>query len=314
MKKFIKQVVIFSSLLLIIFGGAFLVSRTLVSRKMDYSLPKNIDKIIIGHSHPEVSYNDSLISNFKNCASSGCAYFYNYYLLKELVEHNPQVQTVFVEFTNNQLDTIMSEWTWGDNYLPFKMQELEQSIDANGKKLLFAKNPGGALKGYINAIRQNMLVLVKRNYSYQHNRFGFNYLVRDKLNEDFKKQKLDTLDKNKAAEISETNLQYLDKIVKYCNEKKLQLFFVRSPLHGKYIPKPTDEIYHNILTSRYKNIELLDFKNFALKDEEFADLEHLNHKGAKRFSNWFNELLEKGLLQANNKKEFVEQHMLTNNI
>jgi hypothetical protein len=56
-------------------------------------------------------------------------------------------------------------------------------------------------------------------------------------------------------------------------------------------------------------LEYLDFLKFPLKNAQFADPEHLNHKGAKVFSQWFNQLLKKGLLEKNNKQDFINEEI-----
>jgi len=63
------------------------------------------------------------------------------------------------------------------------------------------------------------------------------------------------------------------------------------------------------MEQKFKDVDFLDFNNFPLNNEEFGDFEHLNYKGAKRFSLWFNELLEKGLLSMENKSEFIISEM-----
>ena len=55
--------------------------------------------------------------------------------------------------------------------------------------------------------------------------------------------------------------------------------------------------------------EFLDFKEYPLTNSEFADLVHLNYNGAKIFSIWFNELLEKGILTKENKQQIIDTGM-----
>lgn len=55
----------------------------------------------------------------------------------------------------------------------------------------------------------------------------------------------------------------------------------------------------------FPSIEYLDFSKFPLDNSEFGDLEHLNYKGAKVFSNWFAQLLNKGILEKSNKQELI---------
>ena len=53
------------------------------------------------------------------------------------------------------------------------------------------------------------------------------------------------------------------------------------------------------MIKNYSNIKFYDFKDMELPDSCFGDLDHLNYKGAKVFS----EYLEKEILHKNNYKK-----------
>ena len=65
--------------------------------------------------------------------------------------------------------------------------------------------------------------------------------------------------------------------------------------------------YWNRITDRFEQIEFLDFSKFPLADHEFADLEHLNYKGAKVFSIWFQHMLAQGLLTRADKQAHIDR-------
>jgi hypothetical protein len=52
----------------------------------------------------------------------------------------------------------------------------------------------------------------------------------------------------------------------------------------------------------------LDFADFPILNSEFGDLEHLNYRGAAKFSIWFNKLIESGLLQEPNKQLLINKN------
>jgi hypothetical protein len=64
--------------------------------------------------------------------------------------------------------------------------------------------------------------------------------------------------------------------------------------------------YKSILRNRFSGIPFLDFSSFPLLNSEFGDLEHLNFKGAKKFSLWFNEIMQVGLLSKGDKQAFID--------
>ena len=50
-------------------------------------------------------------------------------------------------------------------------------------------------------------------------------------------------------------------------------------------------IMDSIRKKEFASIPFLDFNKFELNKEDYADLEHLNFKGANKFSKWFDNLL-----------------------
>ena len=54
---------------------------------------------------------------------------------------------------------------------------------------------------------------------------------------------------------------------------------------------------------------MLDFQNFPLEDNEFWDPIHLNYKGAKKFSLFFDSSLKRGLLDAPNPQSMIDEEI-----
>ena len=77
MKKFISKTIIFL-VLGIVPALLFLLSAVyMIKEKSNFKISDKIDKIVIGHSHSECAFNDTIIPNFANFSSSGESYFYN---------------------------------------------------------------------------------------------------------------------------------------------------------------------------------------------------------------------------------------------
>ena len=84
------------------------------------------------------------------------------------------------------------------------------------------------------------------------------------------------------------NLIYLKKIVLMCKEKNLNLFLIRSPMYKNSYYLNNENLLQIIKKNQFEDIDFLDFKDFPLSNNEYRDLNHLNYKGAKKFSLWFN--------------------------
>lgn len=293
-------------------ASAILIVNKVVDRGDYYRIDKNITSVILGHSHAESAFNDSLIDHFKNFAQSGESYFYTYYKLKKILGNNQQVKTVFVEFTNNQVNKEMDGWIWNDENVLFRYPKYAATLDCNGLLVLFLHNPGPVLSSLSPALKNNFQFLFKKNTDYYQDASWGRYLYLERFKTD---SLVNAVGKSNGAvkrhyvEPSAANLGYLQKIVQLCKEKNVAIYFVRSPLHPGYTGVENEDEYQNILTNQFAGIDLLDFKDFPLPNADFADLEHLNYKGAKIFSLFFNDLLNEGLLNKPGKQEMIDKEM-----
>lgn len=312
MKNFLYNISIFFALLvglfLIFILGSYFTSNAIIHKTV-YKVNSSIDKIVIGHSHPECAYNDTIIASCKNMASSGTSYFYNYYTLKPLISNNKGIKSIFIEFTNNQVDSIMTDWIWGDKYLPFKYQLYGPFIDSDGLSLLLDKNPVGLISGIKKSLRQNITLIATSNYAYVANRGSYRYLVKNDVNAEIAKLSAKKVEVAAAMYTSEYNLNYLEKIIKFCEARKVKVYLIRSPIHKKHPMTSNERLFQKVLKTRFAHVDFLDFKDFPILNSEFGDLGHLNFLGARRFSTWFNGLINKGLLSQSDKQQFISDNM-----
>ena len=266
MKLFLRKIIVFIAsfyiaLLLIFFGSNYF-----ISSKADFKLQPNINKIIIGNSQPECAYNDSLIHNFKNLARSGETYFYNYQKLKALIKQNPQIDTVFIEFSNANIFNREDQKIWQTSYLNHFFQDYSFLINTNSNYLLLLKNPRGFQKALLTALKQNSYRIATSNYNYKDSIGGYRYLKRQKA-----LAILDTLNPQEPAlkklnnrQISQHDLVYLDKIISLCKTNNIIPILIRSPFHPYFRAGQYEEDFQKVLKTRFKTLPFLDFKNFPL--------------------------------------------------
>ena len=88
-------------------------SEIIIKNSANFKLKPQTKYLVLGHSHPECAFNDSLINNLKNLAQTGESYYYTYFKTIKVLEQNPSIEIVFVEFTNNQIYELMNNWIWG---------------------------------------------------------------------------------------------------------------------------------------------------------------------------------------------------------
>ena len=290
MKKFIKRLLLF---LTIIIGFVFIdvcLQKTLLFRDEDMKLAKNIHTLILGHSHTANSCNTKYIKNSINLASPGEAYIYTYFKAKKVIETNPQIKKVYVEFTNNQIDKHMDNWIWDDTHLQYNFISYGVLMDYDALSLLYKKNPSGFVTAFSKGLFNNLLKMIpskKRKIQYG-SMGGFKTNNQIFINTKVPKNKKMT---SSNYEISESNIYYLEQIVKYCKQRKIEVILVRSPMHKTYDVSFSEKEYNKILSKKFKDIKFIDNKDFPIPYNGFHDIEHLNSTGAKFYSQYFNKLV-----------------------
>ena len=103
MISFLKKIIRLASIVILLIVGLLFIENNYIERNANFKLEDKVKYVVFGHSHSECAFNDSLISSFKNLSEPGEAYFYTYQKLRNVILQNPEIETVFVEFTNNQV-------------------------------------------------------------------------------------------------------------------------------------------------------------------------------------------------------------------
>ena len=84
----------------------------------------------------------------------------------------------------------------------------------------------------------------------------------------------------------------MDKIVRYCAQKNIQLIFFRTPIHPKLFAILNEKQFQSLRQKKYASIPFIDAVHFPIPNEAFGDLDHLNYKGAKKFTIHFSTLMQ----------------------
>jgi hypothetical protein len=309
LKLFILQTLVLFILFLICIFGISLFSSNLIRRDAVIGIDKECESVIFGHSHSECAYNDSLIKNFKNLALSGDSYFYSFYRTKLVLSQNLNIKTVFIEFTNNQIAKSMDEWIFGKEGFERKtaFPEISSFLSNTDTYWLFSKSPIEFINSFALSLNIKLSRLYTGNYNFNNAIGGYNFLVRNKTDSLVANaQSENQIIENAAVETSVYNLKYLRLMIDFCKEKGTKVILVRSPVHKLWGSLKNEKQYQVIRQLNFRDCEFIDFADFPLKNSEFGDLSHLNYKGARKFSFWFNQLLENELLNKSNKQAYID--------
>lgn len=306
MRKFIYQTLLFLLLTITVVSSIYYYTLKINEKKVSFKIDSKYNQIILGHSHSECAFNDSIIPNIKNVSNSGESYFYTYPKLKKLVAQNKTIKTVFVEFSNNQISKELDSWIWCEKCISYRFPLYYFLLEKKDIEVLVDHNFDGVRKSFSILMRKNLKKIISKDYN-ELNEYGqflpLKIAKTDSLLQNISKNTIKVYDYHDGYSIE--NVEYLKKIVAFCKEKSITLYFIRSPQHPKYIEKQNEVLFQKYLKTNFNDIEFLDFNTFPLKNDEYGDLDHLNYKGAKKFSIWFSTLLENGLLDSNNKQEFI---------
>ncbi|BAO77473.1 hypothetical protein [Winogradskyella sp. PG-2] len=305
MKGFIKKIIAFLALAIIALVAIVLSSNYIVKSKSTFNIDKDITNLFIGHSHSVCSVNDSIFKNSINLSASGEAYFYNYQKLKLVLDANKQIETLFIEFANNQVDSVMDDWTWGyekmSYYLPFYSPFME-SDDFN---LLLDHNSTDLFASYSIATRKHLYRILSGDYDLVNDVGSFEPSMLSKVDELIAKKDFNpTLSKNLS--LSKTNLSYLRKMIDLCKANNIKVFLIRSPQHPLYADLKNESVYKDVLKTQFNDVELFDFDAMEFPNSHYLDLHHLNYNGANEFSTLFNNLLENNLLNSPRKQRIID--------
>lgn len=311
MKKFLIQISLFSFCLLSVFILIIILSNKIIDSKKIFNLPNKINYLVLGHSHPEGAFNDSLIANTKNLAQSGELYFYTYLKIQKILTDNKQIKTVFLEFTNNEIISDMEKWTKSDEQIVYRIPKYAPIMDVEDYNYIVPKNTMAFIKSLPIVFRNNVnTIIFKYDDFVASNDWGkYYYNKRQHLDFLLKVEKQKSI-KNDFSKFNDVNLFYLDKILNFCKTNDVKIYLIRSPFHKQEpVYMANENKFAEILKTKYINQTFLDFKDFPLLNDEYGDLDHLNYKGARKFSIFFNELLKNGLLEKTNKQQFINQEM-----
>jgi hypothetical protein len=202
---------------------------------------------------------------------------------------------VYIEFSSPNILIREDEKIWKNRFINNQLPTYFNFLEFNDHKLLAIKNTAGYTHSLFKSLKQNIKIITLNKYNYIDSLGGYLYLKRNKT-----ERILDTISLKsrhqkllKPIEISDYNLLYLDKIIILCHSNNVKPILIRSPYHEQFIGKAYEASFQIVKQNRYDTIGFLDFEDFSLEDDEFGDLQHLNLRGAHKYSNWFNQWLNK---------------------
>ncbi|MBN2663207.1 MAG: hypothetical protein JXR68_06120 [Bacteroidales bacterium] len=120
MRNFIVKLFVFISLFLIFLLGVIGVQKKAYNNDDFFKLPVSKNVLILGDSHAEYSFNDTIYKNAINLAQSADAFFYSYIKLVKFAENN-NIDTVILSVSYHNLIKEADNWCFNEEYMKCKI-------------------------------------------------------------------------------------------------------------------------------------------------------------------------------------------------
>lgn len=296
MKRFLINLILFFIILGSLVFGITKLSDFLINQRerQILTINKNITQLFSGDSNVECAINDSLIANSLNIAQSGEAYLYTYVKLRSILDYNPQIRTIFVGISYGDLlkDTEES-WLFNQGFVIEKIGAYNYLMNYPEKSTIIKNEPIAYFRGLMKSVFSNLKTF-RKSFSDSSGKIenfgGYRYLNRDKLQEELMNAKA-IEDKPYPEGLIQT--EYLYKISQLCQQKSANLVLLNTPKYNSYFLDVPADIKKTWLTVRHTlaRDSLMDFSAMSYPDSCYGDVTHLNHRGAKLFSQFLNKRL-----------------------
>ena len=140
MKKFIKQIILFILIYILILGINFSLNLYFIN-----TIPPmvNANTLIIGDSHPQTAINPKLLNNAENLSQSAEPYLITYFKLKKLLDTN-KINTVILGYSYHNLsafnDKKFIDSKWSKKMFQRNLQKILKRKDTLPKFIKERKN------------------------------------------------------------------------------------------------------------------------------------------------------------------------------
>jgi hypothetical protein len=293
MKKFIKNILLFSGLILSVYIILF-ISFYFIDNHLPCSLEYKNKTFIFGNSHTMSSVDPEVLEKhtgdqYISYAANGQSLFWATQGIEKKITQCKNSQFI-IEFTNNSLTT---DWWTYDNSRMLREKDKLYQVNLDEWSYLFNHNPLKSSK---------MLLTLPLPSGKIEGKFGKN--EKSRLEEDIM-QKGERIivqyrDMEAKDDMNEGYKNLAGLLQKY---PYIKFIIIRSPMHHTYFEMLSEinneSQYQELLfdLKKFPNCRIYDFGHLELNDSCFADMDHLNYKGSSSFSQILADTLLKGTVK-----------------
>lgn len=320
MNNFIKKSLYFSIpiLLFVLIFDLFLRNLNTIYIEKKNGLEQNLDSteiLVLGNSHATYGINPNLLSlKAYNLACVDQSLYFDKRLTLKYLDKLQNLKTVLISVDYHSLYFSKQEngardiWSYYANGIKYKNIDY---LKYNISPFIFGYKPKvsfsvlkGSLKEWVRNEEANLFFFpkkgVKKNSKLENGYVAYESIDESKFNEKeyFNKAKAFTRRVNQSTENTEI-IQDLSDFVKILKAKNITPILISIPCYNEFTKKLDTKIIERnnnqikSITKKY-NIEYWDYLNSDLfTKSDFYNPDHLNKKGAKKFSTILNKKLMK---------------------
>lgn len=298
MNRFIKLTFSFIGVLVVLIILFEWVTSYVILKNTDFTLPTGTKYLVLGHSQPEHAFNDSLIDGLKNLAEGGESYFYTYYKSKEIIKSNVELETVFIIFSNNTIETKRDAWTWDSYYMASRLDRFAPLIDFQGKMKLACNNYSCFFETMNFELKERWVKLKSGELEFNEKLGGYK-ITEKRIDIPFKEM---TMEDKRIQEINDFELSksmlsthalfYLNKLISLCHTEGKQVVLIRLPQQKDYNFWGNEKLFQEVKKNYFNELPFLDFSKLDMNEDDFIDASHLSYSGATRFSIYFDNFIK----------------------
>lgn len=280
MKRFLKRCALLTG---IFFGlHLVLVSLTVIAlQRISLELPEEKHTLYIGQSHIECAVDDSIVPDAVNMALSAEVGIVQVEKLKAYLAANPHIDTVVMPLFGHYEATSGSRCSYLEYYLGFGYMEQLIKFSACEDWNCLVRMPI-TYKLLLRMPYQDIGLIAKfltgKQLSLADFHFGgFNKLERSGLEADIEK----SLQREPIHSFFVQD--HLREAQAICRERGVKLILMQTPIYSQHRFFDVDG-FERFKRDSLEEFAIADYSDFELPADAFADITHLNYKGAGLFS------------------------------
>ncbi len=281
MKKFLINILLFSTILLAYFGACALANNYISNNQTSSKLKEDKRILITGDSHTRRGVNPRLFDSAQNISQSGEATYISYIKLKYVLS-KMKIDTLLIGYGHHNVSGYNDKKLYDSRWA----SELFHRCYMFPKDLLAIQDVQFDYFEFAKIYFKNMCLYPNR----KHLNFigGFSTNRGNNLRTSKRAANRHYNENPKGFESSKSCIAYMDSIIQLCERNEVVPIVVGTPVINDYfkrIPRINRKIYRQEMAKlRRRGITVLDFTHDEYPDNYFKDSDHLNKRGANGFT------------------------------